>query len=162
MIEDDAAMVVDASGYVRRARRLADLSQRGLAAKIGVDQSQIARIEVGRDVDLGLFERILAAAGLRITVVDENGNQVSAMPRDVLLDAAGRRQPAHLDVHTALDPPTMAMLLRYADGAPRFAWHSRRKERDRRRAKSGRTAFDEQLTLRALASRRPYTRIAPL
>jgi HTH-type transcriptional regulator/antitoxin HipB len=91
--------VFDTSGYVRRARRLADLSQRELATQIGVDQSAISRVEGGRDLEVNTFLRILATANLRVAIVDASGEEVTAMPGDVVRDRAGRRKPAHLDVH---------------------------------------------------------------
>lgn len=63
---------------VRRVRRTADLSQRAL-------------------------ERILAAAGYHLEVVDRGGHVVLPLEvRQDTEDGAGRRYPAHLD--TILDP----------------------------------------------------------
>lgn len=56
-------------GLVRRARRTADLSQRDLAAALGVSQSMVARWETGRSVPcLALLARLLRLAGLRLVV----------------------------------------------------------------------------------------------
>ncbi|TBT84327.1 XRE family transcriptional regulator [Propioniciclava sinopodophylli] len=41
----DAPTLLDVQGFIRRVRRRADLSQRGLAAVLGVDQSLVARWE---------------------------------------------------------------------------------------------------------------------
>ncbi|HET8926567.1 MAG TPA: helix-turn-helix transcriptional regulator [Microbacterium sp.] len=139
------ALRIDASGYVRRARRLADLSQRELAAAMGLNQSQIARIEGGREVSLPTFERILAIAGLRLAVIDESGSQIAPMPADVLRDRVGRRRPAHLDVHTLPELPTMRMLFREA--VPPDVWHHLRAERDVLRQKAGHDAPPEQPTV---------------
>jgi HTH-type transcriptional regulator/antitoxin HipB len=146
------APVPNVSGYVRRARRLADLSQRDLAAHIGLAQPRVARIEGGRPVDVATFARILATAGLRIAVVDGSGTEVPPMPDDVLRDAGRRRQPAHLDVRTAPEFPSPTMVARHREPDPRESWHHRREERDRRRAISGSDASVEQPTARTLAA----------
>lgn len=146
-----AAAVLDHSGYVRRARRLADLSQRELSALIGIDQSQVARIEAGRAVDVATFARMLAAAGLRLAVVDSDGVEVRPMPADVMRDGGGRRQPAHLDVRAAPDRPSPEMLARHREPEPRISWHHRRTERDRRRGELGIDATHEQPTMRSVA-----------
>lgn len=150
---------LDVSGFVRRARRLADLSQRELAAHIGRDQATVSRIEGGSGVSLRTFEEILAAAGLRLAVVDATGAAVSPMPHDVFRDGARRRQPAHLDVHARPEHPTVTMLLRRADPIPASgAWHHRRAERDRIRLYTDRTEFDEQLSVGAASARQQETR----
>ncbi|MGX5697525.1 helix-turn-helix domain-containing protein [Agromyces soli] len=141
----------DLSGYVRRARRLADLSQRELSALIGVHQAQVARIEGGRGVDVATFARILAAAGLRLAVLDASGAEVHPMPRDVMRDRGGRRQPAHLDVLAAPDRPTPEMLARHREPEPRESWHRRRDARDRRRRRLGLDASHEQPTRSSVA-----------
>lgn len=135
----EAASVLDVSGFVRRVRRLADLSQRELAEAVGLPQSTIARIENGRAVDAVAFATILAAAGLRLAVVDATGTEVPPMASEVYRDSAGRRQPAHLDVHVATGaPPDYRLLLRYSTGrrSPNPA-HYRRLHRDRLRAAAG-------------------------
>jgi predicted transcriptional regulator len=49
---------------VREARRRAGLTQRGLAAKAGIPQETIARIERGRvDPRVGTLDRLLEACG---------------------------------------------------------------------------------------------------
>ncbi|MFT4305731.1 MAG: helix-turn-helix transcriptional regulator [Microbacterium sp.] len=141
---------LDVSGYVRRARREADLSQRELATAVGVSQSAIARIEQGGAVDVTAFARILAAAGLRIAVVDPNGHDTTPMPSDVFHDRAGRRMPAHLDVHAPPESPTTRMLLRAVD-AGQDVWYHRRRDRDLLRQASA--AVPEQLTTTAAARR---------
>jgi HTH-type transcriptional regulator/antitoxin HipB len=146
---------LDTSGYVRRARRLADLSQRELSERTGIGQSRISRIEGGADVDLRSFVRILAAADLRLVVVDATGAPVTPMPADVFRDHAGRRRPAHLDVHALPEHPTMKMLLRAADPIPPGgAWHHLRHERDRLRRRTGGDATTEQLTAGVARARR--------
>lgn len=149
---------LDVSGYIRRARRLADLNQRELAAFVGVHQSVIARIERGRDVSVQVFADALSAAGLRLAVVDSDGRELPPMPADVFQDRAGRRQPSHLDVRAAPDVPTTQRLLRGTDAMQRPSWHARRPERDRQRAASGARAADEQLTRADAADRRQRLR----
>ncbi|WP_417562555.1 helix-turn-helix domain-containing protein [Microbacterium sp.] len=152
---DSTGEDVDVSGYVRRARRLADASQRELAAHVGVSQSAVMRIENGGEVGVRQFSRILGTAGLRLAVVDEGGHEVTPMPADVFRDSAGRRHPAHLDVHARPETPTMKMLFRAADPVPAGgSWYHRRPERDRLRERAGRGGRDEQLSVSAAAARR--------
>ncbi|MFT4210296.1 MAG: helix-turn-helix domain-containing protein [Microbacterium sp.] len=149
---------LDVSGYVRRARRQADLSQRELATAVGVSQSAISRIEQGGAVEVTTFAQILATAGLRIAVVDPHGQDTSPMPADVFHDRAGRRMPAHLDVHAPPELPTIRMLLRSAD-AGRRVWYHRRRDRDLLRQAAAPTP--EQLTTGvAAAARRRRSRAA--
>jgi transcriptional regulator with XRE-family HTH domain len=91
-------------GLLRRARRMADLSQRQLAARAKVPQSTLARIESGqRTPSLKVFQRLLAAAGLSLVVVDRVGRVIRPMREsDDTRDGGNRRYPSHLD--TILDP----------------------------------------------------------
>jgi transcriptional regulator with XRE-family HTH domain len=93
-----------AAGLVRRARRIADFSQRQLAKAAGVSQATISRIEAGTLVpSLATFSRLMRSAGLWLTVADEQGRVVQPMEDwDDTRDGAGRRYPSHLD--TILDP----------------------------------------------------------
>ncbi|KJK10257.1 hypothetical protein UB45_19780 [Terrabacter sp. 28] len=118
--------------YVVRVRRLADLSQRGLAEVVGTTASTVCRIESGASVPtLGLFEQILAVAGLKLAVVDADGCEVMPVPEDLVRDNQGRRFPAHLD----LAPPDEVPYEREA--RPRYdrpqarAWFRHRAARDR-------------------------------
>lgn len=149
----------DTSGYVRRARRLADLSQRDLAEALETPQSRISRIESGQPLSVDEFARVLTIAGLRIAVVDEHGTEVAPMPADVLRDRAGRRRPAHLDSHAHPDKPTFKMLLRTCE--PWTNWHHNRAERDRQRHETGKDARTEQLTISEVAARRASRRRQP-
>ena len=82
-------------GLVRRARRAADLSQRDLAARLGVWQSTVARWETGQSSPtLYLVEQMLALGGLRLTMIDPAGEPVAPMREDAPRDRAGRRFPA--------------------------------------------------------------------
>lgn len=97
----------DVAGYVRRVRRLADLSQRELAALLGVSRAAVGRMETGEaGVDAETLSQMLGLAGLRLCVVDESGDAVPPVPRDVLRDHAGRHFPSHLDVLPPHDLPT--------------------------------------------------------
>jgi HTH-type transcriptional regulator/antitoxin HipB len=88
----------DLPGLLRRIRRSTDLSQRELAARIGMSKSAIAAAETGAS---GLDARALAAAaglaGLRIALLDGTGAEVAGMDPDAVRDRSGRRFPAHLD-----------------------------------------------------------------
>lgn len=91
-------MAFDVGGYVRRARRLADLSQRDLADILGLSRAAVGRLETTAvRVDVPTMESILALAGLRLAVVDREGRAVEAVPADTLRDHRDRRFPAHLD-----------------------------------------------------------------
>lgn len=150
----------DISGYVRRVRRLADLNQRELAVLVGVDQSTVSRVEGGGQIDVRVFARVLGLARLRLCVVDERGRDVAPMPSDVFHDQAGRRRPAHLDVHAAPEWPTMRMLLHAAVPVPPGgAWHHHRPERDRLRATAGRDERAEQLSVSTARARRAAGRV---
>ena len=86
-------------GLVRRARRAADLSQRDLAARLGVSQSTVARWETGQSSPtLSLVEQMLALSGLRLAMIDTAGEPVAPMREDAPRDRAGRRFPAHVDL----------------------------------------------------------------
>ncbi|WP_168209198.1 helix-turn-helix domain-containing protein [Agromyces intestinalis] len=125
---------VDVPGMVLRVRRLCDLSQRELGAIVGVDQSQIARIEGGnRRIDVAVLAHIVAVAGLRLALVDADGEPVATVPRDVVRDNAGRRLPAHLDARPLSDRPISAMLDTHYDRPEPRAWYHHRARRDRRR-----------------------------
>ena len=132
------ATSIDVPGLVMRVRRTCDLSQRDLAALLGLDQSRVARLESGpQRVDLSLLAEIFELAGMRIAVLDRNGAEVAPVPHDVLRDHAGRRMPAHLDVRPRHDRPTSALLHGHADRADPPAWYHHRAGRDRRRVEHG-------------------------
>jgi transcriptional regulator with XRE-family HTH domain len=125
------------AGLVRRTRRIADLSQRQLARRVGVAASTVGRIESGTiEPTLGLFQRILATAGLSLVVIDGTGHLVLPM-RDVddVCDGAGRRYPSHLD--TILDPRLGEWWAdQYGLARPPETFYRDRARRDARRARS--------------------------
>jgi transcriptional regulator with XRE-family HTH domain len=92
------------AGLVRRARRIGDLSQRQMARFAKTSPATVGKVETGRLIpSVDLLERLLGAAGLYLTVVDQNGRVILPMKTwDETLDGAERRYPAHLD--TILDP----------------------------------------------------------
>ena len=85
---------------LRAARHFADLSQRDLAAKAGVDRRVVSRVEAGLvaapRVDTLL--RLLAAADVRLVAVTGPGDPLEPRPYDDALDAGERHWPAHLQV----------------------------------------------------------------
>jgi transcriptional regulator with XRE-family HTH domain len=91
--------------WLRRLRRRADLSQRELASKAGVPHQTVTRIESGATPDprIRTVERLIAAAGGRLSIVDINGTEPPPVPYDHLIDAAERRYPPHLDVRPVLE-----------------------------------------------------------
>ncbi|SCG58796.1 GNAT family N-acetyltransferase [Micromonospora humi] len=106
----------DLGATLRALRRAADLSQRELAARSGVPQTTLARIECGRSVgpSFRTVERLVAAAGGRVTIRSlPAGRQEqplvgragpSAVSQERLRDAAGRHCPAHLDAREVREP----------------------------------------------------------
>jgi len=97
---DDRSLVFPSMpGYLRRVRRLQDLSQRQLGTAMGLAPATIAALETGhRSLTLRRFEEVLALAGLRLAVVDGEGREIAPMSEDGARDRAGRRFGAHLDV----------------------------------------------------------------
>ncbi len=88
---------LDVSGILRLARRRADLSQRELARAIGVSPAAVARAESSGRATLALLEPALATAGLRLAVLDADGEPIRPMRPDGVRDRGRRRLPAHLD-----------------------------------------------------------------
>lgn len=86
-------------GMVRRVRRILDVSQRGLAEILKVSQSVVARWETGRTSPrASVVERLLQLARLRVTVHDEDGQEVGPMRADGARTHGGSRYPAHVDL----------------------------------------------------------------
>lgn len=138
---------LDVPRLVMRVRRLGDLSQRDLAGLVGISQPQIARIERSlRELDVRTLERVLDLAGLRLAVVDGDGNEVSPVSDDVILDHAGRRMPAHLDVRVPTDRPRRLLTDTRYDRPEPNGWYHHRDQRDLRRRELGLTAHTDQPT----------------
>jgi transcriptional regulator with XRE-family HTH domain len=98
------SLVGSLPGLIRKARRIADLSQRELARRARISSTTVGRVEAGTLVpSLQTLEQMLNAARLLLVVVDADGRVVRPMQiwQDVF-DGADRLYPAHLD--TILDP----------------------------------------------------------
>ena len=127
----------DLSGWLRRIRRAADLSQRQLAEQVGVPKSTLAAAEAGvRDLPVSRLAAAAALAGLRIALVDAEGREQSPMSSDGARDAARRHLPAHLDtLHSA----ELADRWEHRPDRrqPWFTFEIDRSARDTRRARTG-------------------------
>ena len=84
-------------GLVRRVRRILDVSQRGLAALLGISQSQVARWETRRTSPrAAIVVEMLRLAKVRIDLRHrETGALVEPMRDDGGRDRAKRRYPPH-------------------------------------------------------------------
>ena len=93
---------VKAGPLLRRARRMARLSQRELAARAGVPCTTLARIESGetKDPRVRTLAALLAAADCRLAVIAlEDDRELPAHhPWEDQSDYGGRHFPAHLDL----------------------------------------------------------------
>lgn len=90
---------LDVPNLIRRVRRVCDLSQADLAARLGVNQSTVARWETGAvEPSLTRFQELMALAGWEVVVDDGESGRVSPMRDDAARDRGGRRIPAHLDL----------------------------------------------------------------
>ena len=124
--------------YMRKLRRVADLSQRELAEVVSLSRRLIERIETGdADPRLAQVAELFAIVGWRLEVVDHDGGPVQPL-RELggdLRDGADRRYPAHLDV--IVDPRRGEW---WADGyglqSPPETFTRDRDRRDLRRAQS--------------------------
>lgn len=129
----------DATAFIARARREADLSQRDLADVIGLSRATIGRLETGATrVGVDLLQSILGLAGLRLAVLDESGLEVYPVPADVLRDNAGRRLPSHLDVLPQEDQPAYRGVNPRPGKPPAIAWYHHRRARGQLRRRRGR------------------------
>jgi len=76
-----------ASRMLKHARGRAGLTQRALAAKVGIPQETIARIESGRvDPRVGTLDRLLEGCGFGLEVEPRLGIGVDRTHIDALLD----------------------------------------------------------------------------
>lgn len=124
-------------GLVRQVRRLADLSQRELAKKIGVSHSTISRLEAGRLVpSVATLLRILEAADLVLVVADAEGRVVEPLRIwDETRDGGEKAFPAHLDL--ILDPKSDDWWgSQYGLARPPETYHRSRYKRDAQRNRS--------------------------
>jgi transcriptional regulator with XRE-family HTH domain len=85
---------------LRRARRIARLSQRELAARAQVPLSTLARIESGLTADprVSTLDALFAAAGCRLTVLSRANHELPEHPWESERDYGVRHFPAHLDL----------------------------------------------------------------
>jgi HTH-type transcriptional regulator/antitoxin HipB len=134
----------DLSGALRRIRRRADVSQRQLAAAAGLSISAVAHAEAGsRDLSVGGLARAAALAGLRVALLDGDGQEVTGMAGNAVRDASGRRFPAHLDTRYG-DEAWWHGTERYSRQQPWYTFDRERYVRDWYRSKDG-TPDDHQL-----------------
>lgn len=135
---------LDLPGLIRRVRRDADLSQRQLAAELGVDQSLVARWETGEIApSVEQLQRALDLAGCELAVSVARGEAPEPMRSDAVRDLQGRRFPSHLDVEERAS---------FLTGEP-VVHAPHRRQRDRLRARSGAVPEDHP-TRAELASAR--------
>jgi len=133
-VDDD----LDVARLVMRVRRMADLSQRDLAARLCTSPAAVARIETGGcAVSVSLLGRILRLAGLRLVAVAADGKPVAPVAGDTLRDNGGRRFPAHLDVDLPCEVPKLRQLMPRRDRPPAKGWYRQRPLRDERRQEDG-------------------------
>lgn len=66
----------DAPGLLRRARRIADLSQRDLAARASISPNTVARVELGAGTSCTTMLKLFAAAGIQLVFVGADGREL--------------------------------------------------------------------------------------
>jgi transcriptional regulator with XRE-family HTH domain len=94
---------VSAWALLREARTQAGLSQRALAARVGIAQSEIARIETGRqEPSFDRLERLVRGAGfdLRIELVPHDDHDERLI--DSVLDSPPEERLDGLEAHDEL------------------------------------------------------------
>lgn len=127
----------DLAGALRRIRRLADLSQRELAARLEVPKSSVARVESGSSgIDVRLLARAAALAGLRLALVNASGEEVPVMAGTGVRDGRNRQFPAHLDTRYG-DEDWWHGDERYARPQPWYTFDRLRYTRDHWRERTG-------------------------
>jgi hypothetical protein len=108
-----------------------------------MSKSAVAAAEAGtRDVSASQLARAAALVGLRLTLLDSDGREVTGMSADGARDTAGRRFPAHLDTFHTDDGP--AWEHRASRPQPWFTFTLDRDSRDGVRRRNG-TPDDHQL-----------------
>jgi transcriptional regulator with XRE-family HTH domain len=126
-----------ARSLLRQVRRMADLSQRELASRLGVDRAVVARAETGeRDVKVTFLARAARLAGLRLALVDAAGDEVPGMADATVRDAAGRHFPAHLDTRHS-DEGWWHDEVRHSRPRPWYTFDRDRHVRDHQRERHG-------------------------
>ena len=134
----------DLPGLIRRIRRIADVSQRELAERLGVPKSGVGAVESGTSgLDVRVLARAALLAGLRLAVVDGEGEEVLPMSGDAVRDRANRRFPAHLDTRYG-DQDWWHDPHRYDRQQPWYTFDRDRRLRDLYRRRDG-TPEDHQL-----------------
>ena len=133
----------DVVGIILRCRRTADLSQRELAAVLGVSASTVARWETGERIPNAVtVGKIAELAGYRLGLFDHHDEPVKAAPRETLRDRGGRRIPPHLDVvlheDTVWRPNALLPggweCLKHTIHTPRRWWRDVQRDQDARTA----------------------------
>ena len=92
---------MDAASEIRAARRRASLTQRELAERSGTSQATVSAYEAGRkQPSVDTLERLLAAAGARLTVAE--ATQPVVRPSAAQLATNARRLAQVLELAAAL------------------------------------------------------------
>ncbi len=134
----------EASGALRRIRRTADLSQRELATAAGIARSTLAAAEAGaRELGIGGLARAAAVAGLRLALLDADGEEVEPMSHAAVRDRGCRYFPAHLDTRYS-EERWWHGPERYTRPEPWYTFDRCRATRDAARLRNG-TPEDHQL-----------------
>jgi transcriptional regulator with XRE-family HTH domain/GNAT superfamily N-acetyltransferase len=130
---NDPTARLDVGAALRALRWRADLSQRELARRAGVDPARVARLETGENHDprLRTVERLVAAMCGRLAVLDLDGAEPATLDSEHQRDRAGRRFPAHLETR-----PTSTWRGIYRKDWITF-WRNRDRRDRRRRDASG-------------------------
>jgi transcriptional regulator with XRE-family HTH domain len=132
------------SGTLRRIRRIADLSQREMAATAGIPKSTLGAAEAGsRDLGAAAVARAAAVAGLRLALLDAEGAEVRPMDDGAVRDMGYRRFPAHLDTRYS-EEDWWHGPERYSRPQPWYTFDRSRVRRDHYRRRDG-EADDHQL-----------------
>jgi HTH-type transcriptional regulator/antitoxin HipB len=127
----------DLPGILRRIRRRADLSQRELAAAAGISASAVAHAEAGtRDLPARILARAAELAGLRLALLDREGDEVVSMTAEGARDRGFRLFPAHLDTRYG-DERWWYDVHRYDRERPWFTFDRNRQARNAYRRSDG-------------------------